>query len=182
MELAKIYPYVVPYGYVEDIQDAPNGFIASLGHDIFAMLVEDCDGICSSVLLEQLAQENLTPSGLHRLALDNLETLASGEAIHKSMHQGPSGFPFVLWHGHWLTASCIRLPGLYKFASKQLNTDSVCVSIPQREAMLLFPVGTKEQRTQMRSLIRENEQDARKLVTWELFTLSATGVSPFIDS
>ena len=53
---------------------------------------------------------------------------------------------------------------------------------PQREAMLLFPLGTREERDQMRALTRESEKDARKLVTWELFTLSTTGLQPLVES
>ncbi len=97
------------------------------------------------------------------------------------MHRGPNGTPFVLWSGHWLTASCIRHPGLYRFGSKYLKEQTFCVSIPQREAMLLFPLGTRADRDAMRSMIRETESDARKPVTWELFTLSAAGLHPFVE-
>jgi hypothetical protein len=181
MDLAKIYPYVVPAGYVERAPTGPDGFILSIGHDVFAMLVHDLNGVCRNVLPNELAQAKLTSAAVHERALDNLETLAQGAEIRKSMHQGPGGVPFVLWSGHWLTASCVRLPRLHTFAGKFLNTDSVCVSIPQREAMLLFPPSTKEQREEMRALIRKNEEGARKLVTWELFELSAAGLRPFTE-
>jgi hypothetical protein len=181
MDLAKIYPYVVPAGYVEHAPSGPDGFILPLGHDVFAMLVHDLDGVCRNVLPNELAQAKLTSAAVHERALDNLEALAQGPAIRKSMHQGPGSAPFVLWSGHWLTASCVRLLRLHAFATKFLKTDAVCVSIPQREALLLFPPGTREQRDQMRALIRENEDGARKLVTWELFELSAAGLRPFVE-
>jgi hypothetical protein len=181
MDLAKIYPYVVPAGYVERAPSGPDGFILPLGHDVFAMLVHDLDGVCRNVLPNELAQAKLTPAAAHQQALDNLERLALRSDIQKSKHQGPTGVPFILWSGHWLTASCVRLPRLHAFAGKFLNTDSVCVSIPQREAMLLFPPSTKEQREEMRALIRKNEEGARKLVTWELFELSAAGFRPFTE-
>jgi hypothetical protein len=180
MDLAKIYPYVVPAGYVEAAPSGPEGFILPLGHDVFAMLVHDLDGLCRNVLPEEV--EGLEAGEVHQRALSNLEDLAQGQEIQKSMHQGPGGMPFILWSGHWLTASCIRLGGLHAFATKLLKVDTVCVSIPQREAMLLFPRGTREQRDQMRTLIRQNEEDARKLVTWELFTLSAAVLEPFVES
>jgi hypothetical protein len=154
----------------------------SLGHDIFAMLVHDHSGLCSNVLPEELADIGLSAAAVHQRAIENLGALARGQDIQKSMHHGPGGVPFILWSGHWLTASCIRLPGLHAFASKALKTDSICVSVPQREAMLLFPQGDREHHDQMRSLIRKNEEDARKLVTWELFTLSATGLQPLVDA
>ena len=47
--------------------------------------------------------------------------------------------------------------------------------------MLLFPFGTREGRDQMRRLIRKSEADARKPVTWELFTLSAASLHPLVE-
>jgi hypothetical protein len=181
MDLAKVYPYVVPAGYIEHAPDGPDGLILPLGHDIFAMLVHDLDGVCRNVLPEELADAGLTVAGIHGQALENLESLAQGQEIQKSMHQGPGGTPFMLWSGHWLTASCIRLPGLCAFATKYLKVDTVAVSVPQREAMLLFPLGTRKEREQMRALIRKNEEDARKLVTWEFFELSPDGLRPLVE-
>ena len=182
MDVAKVYPYVVPAGYVEHAGANPSGFILPLGHEVYAVLFHDFDGISRNVFMEELTESGLAPAEAHARALDNLESLASGPDIQKSMHQGPGGLPFELWSGHWLTASCIRLPGLFAFATKFLKAEAVCVSIPQREAMLLFPFGTHEQREQMRVLIYEKEADARKLVTWELFTLSSTGLQPLVES
>jgi hypothetical protein len=178
MDLAKVYPYVVPVGYIELAPGGPDGFVVPVGHDLFALPVHDLDGLCRNVLPDELAAAGLGTAALHQRALDNLEALAKGPDIHKSMHQGPGGMPFVVWSGHWLTASCLRLSGLYAFASRALKADAVCVSVPHREAMLVFPVGTREQRDQMRAIIRENEADAPKPLTWELFTLSAAGLRP----
>jgi hypothetical protein len=181
MDLSKIYPYVVPAGYVEQAPSGPDGFLLPLGHDIFAMLVHDLDGVCRNVMPDELAETGLSTAALHQRALENLQSLAQGPDIQKSMYQGPGGIPFVVWSRHWLTASCVRLPGLYAFAIKILKADTVCVSVPQREAMLLFPLGSIEEREQMRAIIRKNEEDARKLVTWELFTSSAAGLQPLVE-
>jgi hypothetical protein len=180
MDPAKIYPYVVPNSY---LQHPPTtaGFVLPLGHDVMAMLVHDLDGLCRNVFEEELAEAGLTSAVAHERAIENLGVLAEGPAIRRSMHRGPNGMPFILWSGHWLSASCIRLPGLYRFGSKYLKEQTFCVSVPQREAMLLFPVGTRADRDAMRSMIRENESDARKPVTLELFTLSAAGLHPFVE-
>jgi hypothetical protein len=143
------------------------------------MLVHDLDGLCRNVFPEELAESRVSPAEAHERALNNLSALAQGTGIQKSLFHGPGGTQFVLWSGHWLTASCVRLPGLYSFATKALKADTLCVSIPQREAMLLFPLGTREERDQMRALIQEQEAKARKHVTWELFTLSPMGLHPF---
>jgi hypothetical protein len=105
---------------------------------------------------------------------------APGWGAQWGFSAGLGGMPFILWSRHWLSASCVRLSGLYAFASHLLKADTVCASVPQREAMLLFPLGTSEQRDQMRALIRENEVDARKPLTWELFILSAAELQPLV--
>jgi hypothetical protein len=182
MDLTKIYPYVVPDTYVERTPTNPEGFVLPLGHGVVAILVHDLDGVCRNVTPDELSSAGLTATAAHQQALSNLESLAEGPAINKAIYQGAGGTPFVIWSGHWLTASCIRVRGLHAFASKLLKTDTVCVSIPQREAMLLFPDGPKEQRDQMRALIQTNEQDPHKLVTGKLFRLTAAGVTPLVDS
>jgi hypothetical protein len=179
MDFAKVYPYVVPAGYVEHARFELDGFILPLGHEVYAMLVHDLDGLCRNVFPEELAEAGVSLAEAHERALDNLGALAQGKAIQKSLLHGPGATKFVLWSGHWLTASCIRLPGLYSFATKALKAETLCVSIPQREAMLLFPLATREERDQMRAAIQEEEAAARKLVTWDLFTLSPMGLQPF---
>lgn len=177
LDLAKVYPYVVPEGYAKIAPPNPKGFLPTLGHNVYAMLVQDLNGICRNLQPSELEQAKVTIAEAHRQALANLELLAKGDQIRKSLHRGPDGLPFILWSGHWLAASCIRLPELYNFCSKQLQTENLCVSIPQRETMLVFPTSTRQQRDQMRAIIRQNESDARKLVTWELFTLSSDGLN-----
>lgn len=179
MDISKIYPYIVPSGYIETL-DAPDDSVLPLGHDVFAVLVHDLDGICRNVLSSELTAD-FNSAALHNAAIDNLQTLAHGQDIQKSMHNGPCGKPFLLWSGHWLTASCALLPGLFEFGKKYLQTEDICISIPQREAMILFPLGSREERDKMRALIFENESMERKLITWELFMLSSSGLTPLVE-
>lgn len=181
LDLAKVYPYVVPEGYAKLAPTGPEGFLPALGHNVYAMLVQDLKGICRNLHPAELERAKVTMAEAHRQALANLELLAKGDLITKSLHLGPEGLPLMLWSGHWLVASCIRLPGLYDFCCRRLQTESLCVSIPQRETMLVFPTSTREQRDQMRTIIWQNESDARKLVTWELFTLSSDGLNALAE-
>ena len=137
MDLVKLYPYVVPGGYVEAA--GQDDLLLPIGHDVFAMLVVDYGGISGSVLPDELVEAGLTPAEAHQTALNNLESLARSKEIHKALHEGPEGLPFMAWSGHWLAASCIRLPGLFVFASNLLRADTFCVSIPQRGAAPFSP-------------------------------------------
>jgi len=182
IELGKIYPYIVPSGYIDKLPATTDGFVLPLGHDVFAMLVHDLDGLCRNVFEGELAEVRLDAAQAHRRALANLEQLAEGNAIQKALYRGPEGMPFILWSGHWLAASCARLPSLHAIASEILQTTALCVSIPHRESLLIFPQGTRQQRDQMREIIRRNEGDANKPITWELFKLTPTGLAPLVEA
>lgn len=143
------------------------------------MLVEELGGVCSNIQVEQLADEGLTIEAAHELAIENLQALARSTAIHKSLQGLPNGQRFVAWEGHWLTASCLRLPGLADWARKTLETEQICASIPQREALLIFPKGNRVFRDEMREMIREAEKHARKQVTLGLFEFVGNEVRAF---
>jgi hypothetical protein len=180
---ASIYPYVVPQGYVDMIV-APDGFIRTLGHGVYVMLVEELQKVCTNVQPEEIEKVGLSIDEAHDLALDNLEKLVDakvdGENFGIDLHEVPGG-KFILWSGHWLAASCILLPGLFPTARKALTTDDICVSIPQREVMVLFTRADRKFRDSMRELIRQNEENAPKQITWELFSLSPEGIKPFVE-
>jgi hypothetical protein len=72
------------------------------------------------------------------------------------------------------------MPRLHTWARKTL-ADDILVSIPNPEALLLFPKGTPAQRAATRVRIREAEAEHRKPITWELFELTETGVIAFSD-
>jgi hypothetical protein len=80
--------------------------------------------------------------------------------------------------GHWAAAAAILLPGVRDLAVKALKTKDICASIPHREALLLFPKGTRTSRDAMRALIKEKETDPSKPLTFELFELTEAGPTP----
>ena len=172
MNRDKLFPYVVPFGYIENVDRGPAGFIPSIGHEVYVMLVEDLNGICRNVQLDELSEAGLDIAEAHQLALENLQTLARSSAMHKGMHevQG-TGQRFIVWEGHWLAASCIRLPGIGEWAQKTLGVSEICASSPQRESLLFFPKADRKFRDHMRGVIRSTEELARKQVTFELFSL-----------
>lgn len=177
----QLFPYIVPGPYLENIGATPPGFIRSIGHDSHVMLVEELGGVCSNIQFEQLTDEGLSIEAAHELALKNLQTLARSTEIHKSLQALPNGQRFVAWQGHWLTASCLRLPGLADWARKTLETDKICASIPQREALLIFPKGNRVFRDEMREMIREAEKHARKQVTLGLFEFVGNEIQALVE-
>lgn len=113
----------------------------------------------------------------------SLQVIADTSAIRKGMYAvREMGERLIVWTGHWLTASCIRLPGIGEWASEALGTNEICVSIPQRESLLFFANRNRQFRDDMRSLIRSSEDEAQKLVTFELFTLAGDVLRPQIEA
>lgn len=74
-----------------------------------------------------------------------------------------------------MASSCILLLDLYDLASKRLGTTDILVSVPNRDAMLVFPKGAAHYRQAMRALIREKESDGPKPLTFKLFGLTEAG-------
>ncbi len=161
--------------------DVPKDLILPLGHDVFALPVHAHADDCQNIRPDDFAALGLSGPELHERALENLEALARGAAIQKATHQVPDGYEVIVWSGHWLVAACMRLPRLYDFAAQRLGCDGLCISIPQRERMFVFPSGTLAERDRMRAIIRDNESEAGHKITWQLFSLSPEGIAPLIE-
>ncbi len=153
-----------------------------LGHDLSVMLVFDLGGLIRNVTKEDLDRLQLGAADARALALENLEKLAASGAVRQAMYpSGPNKTPFIYFTDHWAASTCILLSKLYGMASKNLGAGELCVSIPHREAMLIFPKGDAIFRAALQKFVRENESDARKPLTFELFELTSTGIRELKD-
>ena len=178
----KLYPYVVPAEYLEHQPNEPPGISRPLGHGLYVVLVHDLNDLVRNVLQDDLTTLGLTPEQAYSHGLKNLETLARKKTIGMTMlPKGPQGRPFILFGGHWDAAGCILLPGLRDLTSKSLGVDEVCVCIPHSGALLAFPKGDEFYRREVVKMIREQEGNARKPLTFSLFELSKDGVQELRD-
>ena len=178
----RIYPYVVPIGYLDHLSEKPEGLTSPMGHGLYLTLVQDHDGIAGSVRGEDLLSAGLSTKEAHARAVENLVALVKSGAVTMRRFKGPQQKPFIVFTDHWLAAACVTLPDLRTLAIKNLGTEDVCVCLPQRDSMLLFPKADKAFRTELMSVIRKNEADARKPLSFGLFHLNATGLYEFEDS
>lgn len=176
-DASKIYPYVVPAGYFDAAGDRAKSVAWPLGHGLYVALVYDLSGLVRNVLPEDLSTLGMTSDQAKKKAVDNLQVLAMSGAIGQQKFTCPNQKPFVLFGGHWAAAACILLPGLRQMGAKNIGSEEVCVCIPHREALLMFAKGDKEYREAVRKVIKELESDGRKPLTFELFELTATGVT-----
>lgn len=167
----RLYPYLVPTSYVDG---APP---PALGHGIHITFAEDFDGAAAI-----RHPDTLTALGefdaLMRLARGNLLTAIRERRITVQRFSGPRGLPALVFGPEWLAASCVFLPGLVEFCTENLGPGPFLVSIPHRDAMLVFRDVDAAYRSEMRALIAENEKDGQKPLTWELFRLTEAGVQP----
>jgi hypothetical protein len=183
VDASRIYPYLVPESYLQYQPTDTPGLSKPIGHGIYIVLVEDQDGMVGNVTSDDLASLQLTAVQAHAKAIENLEALVkSGSVGMQRFPNGPQGKPFILFRGHWTAATCLLLPKLRALASKNLGTDDLCVSVPHRDAMLVFARGDRAYRDAMRAMIREKETDGAKPLTFEFFTLGENGTVPLDES
>ncbi len=176
---SKLYPYLVPPGY-PDTLSTPGHPRRLLGHGIAVALVLDHDGVVEGVSTERLKRAQLSLDAAYALAARNLDNLLRSHTIKlQAFERGPEGQPFVLVGGHWEAAAAILEPKLRALVAGALKTNELCASVPHRDALLMFPKGTRRSRDAMRALVREKESGAPKPLTFELFELTAKGPSPF---
>jgi hypothetical protein len=179
---SKLYPYLVPPDY-PDTLTTPGHPRRVLGHGIAVALVLDHDGIVEGVSAERLKRAQLSLDAAYALAAQNLESLLRSHTIKFQVFEdGPEGQPFVLVGGHWEAAAAILQPKLHALVASALKTTEICASVPHRDAMLIFPKGTRRSRDAMRALVREKESGAPKPLTFELFELTAKGPNPFHEN
>lgn len=179
---AKIYPYVIPAAYLKHQPAKPEGMTYPLGNGLYVTLIQNLDGLAGSIRGEDLAAAKLTPKEAHARAVENLVILVKSGAITMRLFKGPQEKPFIIFTDHWLAAACVLLPDLRTLATKNLGTERFCICLPQRDSMLLFPSADEAFRTEMMSIIRKNETDARKPLSFGLFQLDANGIHEFKDA
>lgn len=166
----KVFPYVVPDQY---LQRGDHPFSRSLGNGLSVVLVMYEGDVCRNIVNEELG--DTTAERIWDTAIRNLEQRAHSGAISKSMHSGENGAPFIVWGGHMFAASCVVVPWLFDWARDNLRSEKLLVSLPQQQTMIIFSADHSDEKS-MKALIREAEADARKPLTWELFSLSAEGL------
>lgn len=168
----------MPAVYLDYQRDDAKPLTWPLGHGLHVVLVHDLDGVVGNVMPEELSRLGVTIEEAKKRAVVNLAALVQSGAIQqRRFERGPGQKPFVLFGGHWAAATCILLPGLRQTGIKNVGSEEVCVCIPHREALLMFPKGDKAYRDAMRTMIRERENDGRKPLAFELFELTASGIN-----
>ncbi|MCP3099257.1 hypothetical protein LZ198_10280 [Myxococcus sp. K15C18031901] len=174
----RIVPYVVPSTYprVPELS-------RELGHGLWVLLSKNLDGLVSG-----LSQEDLEDAGAMSIdeawktADENLDAYFKKEGTARRYSDEPGLPPFIVLSGTWLVATCIVLQRLHTIAARALPDTELLVSIPHRESLLIFPKGTAKSRAKMRARIRQVDGGGDKPLTFELFDLTATGVTPFHEA
>ena len=173
----KLVPYVVPSTYPVEPSAA-----RSIGHGLWAVLAEDAGNLAANVRAAGLGEFGIdSVDAAWPIALANLERVF--RKLESHLFPPEDGKPaFLLCGGHWLAATCAIAPGVHARASQRLRTPDLLVSIPQRDALVIFPRGAAADRDEMRRQIRIAEADARKPLTWELFALTPDGLVEFHEA
>jgi hypothetical protein len=171
--MSLIYPYLVTDAY-PGTRDS--SLSRDLGHGVFLQIVQDHGGAVASFGSTPFAASGDTLDTCLPEALANLEALLRSGAIGSRVFPtGPGGRPFALFGGHWAASSVLTLPSLSSLLEPHLGNELV-VSVPHREALLVFPGPDDASRHEARAFVREHEADGAHPLTFELFALRADGV------
>ena len=174
-----VVPYVVPGSY--PLREPP--WSRPLGHELHAVLAENVGTIITPLQPEGFERFGLASlDAAWEVAMSNIETVFTKSVqARKFPAQSAAELDLILCGASWLAASCVVMPSLHSWASKHLGTGDLLASIPNPEALLVFPRGEPAQRAAMRKRIRKAEEGHRKPLTWELFELTASGCRPFVE-
>jgi hypothetical protein len=183
VELKNVYPYLVPGLFNPDWES----ITISIGHGIRATLFEDHEAnggiVHKTISPEQLRDAGLTAEEGHRVALENLAHFASGNSpwhlAMKMIGNPGDAVNFMLLSDHPRAAACLRLPDLYNWTSRLLETSEVCACAPQRESLVILPMRDRTYRESIVGKIRQIEANARRPISFELFQLTPEGVREF---
>jgi hypothetical protein len=132
---------------------------------------------------DELSALGLTFAQAHEQALGNLVKLDRESAPPFKKQIRPVGKHHLLaWHGHWLAASCIRLPYLHKWAQAQLHADEICVSIPQEQLMFMYPKADAAFRAEVQEFTGPIVEGMDRRITDAVFLLTAGGLAEFAEA
>ncbi len=174
-----LYPYVITKEYLEHGAPQPDGFTKPLGNGLYITLVCDLNGVVRNILPTDLAQLDLSADEALVRSQANLDQLIQSQKIRSTVFpNGPNGKPFILFGGHWAASAVCSWSGLHRISARALGTERLVLSIPHREAMLIFPEGDAAYIQAMKKMIRDKEADGQKPLTWDLFDLTPDGLKP----
>jgi len=177
-ELHNVYPYIITKDYLIDgIKEETVFFDTIIDNELYLTLVKDLNGLVENVKSSDLRKGNITNQQAIDSAKKNLDRMLKEEKIKATLFNGPNDIKFILFSDHWLSAASLYRSNLYTFASKNLKADTFYVSIPQRDAMIIFPKCNDNELSDFKTMIKEKESDARKLLTWEIFQLDKNGLT-----
>lgn len=171
VDASTLFPLVVPGGYLSG--DA-HALRRTLIDGLEVALVSRYEGLAHYMRAEDLAEAALSEEEALGVAVSNLGGVVDRGELRPTT-AGDAERPQMLMFGdHWLAATCILLPALWRLAREAFGTEALVASIPHREALIVFPEGTPESRAEVRSTITVAERGVRKPITERLLRLTPT--------
>ncbi len=185
LDRSTLFPLLVPRGY---LSGAPRALCWRLLDGLEVALVsyqrtavdpaQEARGVAQYVRGEDLGGPVLTAEEARAIALENLVSLVERKALSPTV-TGDGDHGMLMFVDHWLAATCVLLPGLWGLAREALGTGELVASVPHRDALLVFPMGTAESRAAVTSAITIAERGVRKPITDRLLRVLPRAVEPW---
>jgi hypothetical protein len=153
----------------------PSRYEAQMPHGVRVVLVEDLGGACAYLTDEHLDPLGSDPHSLLVRAVQNLEARAQASEIQLQGTELPGGVRIIVSIDHWLSATCLLLPGLYAMVAPILGAEWIRVRIPHREGLVIYP-DTQEAEDAVVRYVLPHEV-GRKPITEEVFRIGPEGLA-----
>ena len=154
------------------------GLVRPLGNGLAVALVADQDGVLKEIKAADLKKMDLTPALAHRRALDNLSAYFRAGKMKIDRLEGPRDAPYIMCSSYWLCSSLLLYSELADWAGEILGSEDLLLSVPHRDALIVFRQGKKTDPAAWKKFIAEKEAGAPDPLTPELFELKDKAVRP----
>lgn len=138
IDLTNVYPYIITKDYLVQGTKEETVIVDTIGADLYVTLVKDLNGIVKNVKKSDLEKNSISVKQAFDTAINNLDKELENQTIKATLFNGPNGLPFIIFTDHWLSAAAVLSTNMYSFGCKNLKSDSIYISIPQRDVLILF--------------------------------------------
>jgi hypothetical protein len=176
LDLANVFPYIITKDYLTESVIKETIIIDTLSDGLFVTLVKDLKGTVENVKKSELEQSGIPIKEAYDSAIKNLDNVLRSQVIKPILFTGPNDLPFIIFTDHWLSAVSVLSTDMYSFSSNILKSDSIYISIPQRDVLILFAKCNTSQLNDFKKIIKEKESEAKKPLTFDIFRLNIKGI------
>jgi hypothetical protein len=147
--------------------------LVSIANEVHVTLLHVSEPASRVLYREDLERAELDPVAAYDSARARLGRLVRARLVSVRVIAGPWRSRCLAFQHSFLAASCMVLPDLFCMAKDVLGTDTMCISLPRRDTMIVMPDLGHAFRVATRDLVRQRGGKERSC---PLFALTPRGL------